>query len=146
MGFDSGPPGHSAWEIVRMAEGGLGSIGALAAATAGGGAALGMTDLGHLTVGSIADLVVVDGDPIADIRVLVRPSRIRLVIRDGAIVAGRDLDGPTLGVPPVLDDEPLAPPASLGSPCSCGLAGAALEAPTFATRSAYVTRRGSTRP
>jgi imidazolonepropionase-like amidohydrolase len=120
MGFDSGPPGHSAWEIVRMAEGGLGSMGALAAATAGGGAALGMPDLGHLTVGSIADLVVVDGDPIADIRVLVRPSRIRLVIRDGAIVAGRDLDGPIVGAPPPVDDEPLAPPISAGSPCGCG--------------------------
>lgn len=124
VGFDSGPPGHSAWEIVRMAEGGLGSMGALAAATAGGGAALGMPDLGRLTIGSIADLVVVDGDPIADIRVLLRPSRVRLVLRDGAIVAGRDLDGPTLGVPAPLDEEPLAPPTSNASPYGCGLVSA----------------------
>jgi imidazolonepropionase-like amidohydrolase len=125
MGFDSGPPGSSAWELVRMAEGGLGSMGALAAGTAGGGAALGMPDLGRLTVGSIADLVVVNGDPIADIRVLVRPSRIRLVIRDGAIVAGRDLDGPAVGTSPAVDDEPLAPPVA-ASPCGCGLLSATL--------------------
>jgi hypothetical protein len=121
-------------------------MGALAAATAGGGAALGMADLGHLTVGSVADLVVVDGDPITDIRVLLRPSRIRLVIRGGVIVAGRDLDGPTLGVPPPCDDEPLAPPASNASPCGCGLLSAAPEPPTFTTRSPYVTRPGATRP
>ena len=30
MGFDSGPPGSEPWELVRMAEGGLGSLAALA--------------------------------------------------------------------------------------------------------------------
>lgn len=116
MGFDSGPPGSSAWELVRMADGGLGPLGALRAATVGGAAALGRADLGRLTTGAVADVVVVDGDPLADPRVLVRPSRIRLVIRDGRIVAGRDLDGPTLGPPSAADDE--APLDGPPSPCA----------------------------
>ena len=41
MGFDSGPPGASAAELVRMVEGGLTSAEGLAAATAGSAAALG---------------------------------------------------------------------------------------------------------
>ena len=35
MGFDSGPPGSEPWELVRMAEGGLGPLAALRAATIG---------------------------------------------------------------------------------------------------------------
>jgi imidazolonepropionase-like amidohydrolase len=82
MGFDSGPPGADLWELVRMAEGGLGSMAALAAATCGSATALGLdAEIGRLRPGSAADLVVVDGDPIADVRVLLRPTRIRLVFR-----------------------------------------------------------------
>jgi imidazolonepropionase-like amidohydrolase len=66
-----------------MAEGGLGPLAALRAATAGGAAALGRNDVGRLAPGALADLIVLDGDPLADPRVLVRPSRIRLVLREG---------------------------------------------------------------
>ncbi len=123
MGFDSGPPGANIWELVRMSEGGLGSMAALAAATSGAAAAAGLPDLGRLRPGAVADLVVVDGDPIADVRVLLRPSRIRLVIHDGLVVAGRDLDGPAIGRVAAVDDEPLEPPTGPPSPC-CGPSGA----------------------
>src|SRR5262245_20082853 len=119
MGFDSGPPGATLWEMVRIAEGGLGAMAGLAAATGGSAAAVGLDDVGRLRPGALADLVVVDGDPVADPRVLVRPSRIRLVLRDGRVVAGRDLDGPAIGRGVPADDE-LEPPTGPPSPC-CGL-------------------------
>jgi imidazolonepropionase-like amidohydrolase len=92
MGFDSGPPGSEPWELIRMAEGGLGPRAALRAATAGGAAALGRTDTGRLAPGAAADLILVDGDPVSDPRVLIRPSRMHLVLRNGVPVAGRDID------------------------------------------------------
>jgi imidazolonepropionase-like amidohydrolase len=39
--------------------------------------------------GAAADLLIVDGDPLADVRVLNDPARIWLVVKDGRIVAGR---------------------------------------------------------
>ena len=116
MGFDSGPPGANLWEMVRIAEGGVGSMAALAAATSGAAAAVGLPDIGRLERGAVADLVVVDGDPVSDPRVLLRRSRIRLVVHDGRVVAGRDLDGPAIGEP-AGDDEPLEPPTGPPSPC-----------------------------
>ena len=124
MGFDSGPPGANLWELVRMAEGGLGSMGALAAATSGGASAIGLRDRGRLETGAAADLVVVDGDPLADIRVLLRPQRIWLVVRDGEGVAGRMLARPTLGVETSDLDEELAPPTGPPAPCCTVCSGA----------------------
>jgi imidazolonepropionase-like amidohydrolase len=63
MGYDSGPPGANALELVRLADAGLGVRGAIAAATGGGAAALGRPDLGVLSPGAVADLIVVDRDP-----------------------------------------------------------------------------------
>jgi imidazolonepropionase-like amidohydrolase len=117
MGFDSGPPGAELWELVRMAEGGLDAAGGLTAATAGGAAALGEPALGRLAPGAVADLVVVDGDPLTDIRVLIHPRRIRLVLRDGVPVAGRDLQPAPLGGRTADDDVELAPPTGPASPC-----------------------------
>jgi imidazolonepropionase-like amidohydrolase len=122
MGFDSGPPGATLWELVRMAEGGLGALRALTAATAGGAAAIGDPVLGRLALGSLADLIVVDGDPLSDIRVLIRRRRIRLVLRDGAPMAGRALEPARLGGQSASLDDELEPPA--GPPaagCSCGV-------------------------
>jgi imidazolonepropionase-like amidohydrolase len=87
MGYDSGPPGASAAELVRMAEAGLPAGEAIAAATSGSARALGLEDRGVIRPGSRADLLVVDGDPLADPGVLTEPARIRLVVRDG-LVAG----------------------------------------------------------
>jgi imidazolonepropionase-like amidohydrolase len=124
MGFDSGPPGSEPWELVRMAEGGLGPLAALRAATAGGSAALGSSDLGRLAPGAAADLIVVDGDPLADPRVLLRPSRMHLVLRNGVPIAGRELD------PTRFNGQPLPPdgfevPEPSGQPSCCMPAGGA---------------------
>jgi imidazolonepropionase-like amidohydrolase len=116
MGFDSGPPGYELWELARLADAGLDGWAALEAGTRGGAAALGLPELGRLAPGSTADLVVVDGDPLADLRTLLHPQRIRLVVHDGRPVAGRDLDPPALGRAPAVD-VPLELPASAASPC-----------------------------
>ena len=85
MGYDSGPPGRAHLrELARMAQGGLGAWEALTAATAGGAAAIGLADRGRLTPGSRADLVVVDGDPLADVALLTTPGTVWLVLQEGA--------------------------------------------------------------
>ena len=87
MGHDSGPPGDNAIELVRMAEGGSGSAAAIRAATKGAATALGLDDVGVVEQGARADLVVIDGDPVDDVRILLDRNRIRTVLRDGVVVA-----------------------------------------------------------
>src|SRR4051794_17224591 len=89
MGYDSGPPGTSAMELVRMVDAGLPPLAAIAAATSVAARAIGREDAGTVAPGRAADLLVVDGDPVADPRVLCDPARIELVLRDGRPVAGR---------------------------------------------------------
>ncbi|MBK9370809.1 MAG: amidohydrolase family protein [Deltaproteobacteria bacterium] len=60
------------WELWALAEG-LGNEAALRAATINGAWTLGFEDdLGSVEVGKLADLIVIDGDPLADIRASVR--------------------------------------------------------------------------
>lgn len=86
MGFDSGPPGASARELVRLAEAGLPPLEAIAAATSGSAQALGLSDRGIVQPGKVADLLVVDGDPIADPTVIADQDRIAMVVQGGRIV------------------------------------------------------------
>ena len=89
MGHDSGPPGDNAIELVRMVDGGLSAMEGVCAATHGSAAALGLSsELGTVTAGAVADLLVVDGDPLADVRLLRDPERISMVVQGGKIVAG----------------------------------------------------------
>ena len=95
MGYDSGPPGANATELVRMAVGGIGAAAAIRAATLGSAQALGLAgEVGTVEVGRVADLLVVDGDPLADPAVLLDPARRRLVLQAGRDVAGEGT-GPT---------------------------------------------------
>jgi imidazolonepropionase-like amidohydrolase len=87
LGYDSGPPGASANELLRLVEAGLSPIEALRAATIGGAAALGRSDLGRVSVGAPADLVVVNGRPDVDVGLLTRPSSIVEVMRSGVAVS-----------------------------------------------------------
>jgi imidazolonepropionase-like amidohydrolase len=76
-------------EIQRMVEHGLTPGQALAAATGTAAQALGLDDrLGTVTAGKLADLIVVDGDPLADPALLSDPGRIWLVWQQGVPVAG----------------------------------------------------------
>ena len=89
MGHDSGPPGDNAIELARMVDGGLSPLEGVCAATRGSAAALGLSsEVGTVTPGAAADLIVVDGDPLADVRMLCDPERIWMVVQGGNIVAG----------------------------------------------------------
>lgn len=62
---------------------------ALVAATGLAAECLGLErEIGTVEKGKRADLVVADGDPLKDVRVLQDPKRIRFVIKDGVIVGG----------------------------------------------------------
>ncbi len=72
-------------EMAMMVEAGLTPLEVLRSATTNGARALGMEDqVGAIAAGRLADLVVLDADPLEDIS---NSSRIRLVIKGGAVVA-----------------------------------------------------------
>ncbi|WP_437596761.1 amidohydrolase family protein [Sorangium sp. So ce590] len=80
-GSDAGNPGvfHGPAlrrEVALLVEAGMPPIEALAAATRAAADVLGRPDLGRLEEGALADVLVVDGDPLADIRALERVSRV----------------------------------------------------------------------
>lgn len=96
MGWDGEPERMAASELGLMVEAGMKPADALVAATSTAAYALGLDDMiGTVEVGKLADLLVVDGDPIEDVGVLVREENIHLVIQSGEPVAGRAMD-PTL--------------------------------------------------
>jgi imidazolonepropionase-like amidohydrolase len=67
-------------ELRLLVEAGLEPAQALAAATSRAAAHLGLGDTGRVEPGARADLLLVDGDPVADLAAL---ERVRLVARDG---------------------------------------------------------------
>lgn len=90
MGFDSRPEEHASSELGLMVDAGMSTNEALTAATSTGARALGLDHLiGTVGPGKLADLVVIDGDPLEDIDLLVDPDRIHLVFQNGEPVAGR---------------------------------------------------------
>ena len=93
LGHDWTPFYDSAVELERMVHHGMPAAEALVAATATGADALGLADqLGTVEAGRIADLVVVDGDPLSDPGLLRRRERIWLVLQLGEPVAGAVLE------------------------------------------------------
>ncbi|MDE0057848.1 MAG: amidohydrolase family protein [Defluviicoccus sp.] len=94
MGTDAGTPynrhGENAQELAALVSLGMTPMDAIRATTIRGAELLGLSDrLGTVQVGKTADILVVDGDPLADISVLRRPERIAMVLQDGEIVARR---------------------------------------------------------
>jgi imidazolonepropionase-like amidohydrolase len=120
MGFDSQPHGQSALELVRMCRAGLTPMEALVAGTATSAAACGLADqIGTITQGKAADLLVVDGDPLADPELLLDEARIWLVLQAGRPVAGAALEAAFPGSPAFGPGAPADPvPALAGRPIS----------------------------
>ena len=91
-GTDAGGHGHpkNALEIVYLVEAGLTPMQALRAATQWAAKCLGLErELGTVEKGRLADLVVVDGNPLDDVKVLLEPERIQLVVKGGAVCVDR---------------------------------------------------------
>jgi imidazolonepropionase-like amidohydrolase len=66
---------------------GMSSMDAIRAGTINAALALGMQDqIGTIEVGKLADILVVNGNPIADIQVLQDPDRLEVIMKDGQIV------------------------------------------------------------
>lgn len=88
MGFDSYPLGQNARELVRMIDGGLTGTEGLIAATSNAASALGLPDVGEVRPGARADLLVLDGDPLQNPRILLDPNSIHLVVQGGEVLTG----------------------------------------------------------
>src|SRR5436190_4091966 len=91
-GTDAGGHGHpaNAGELECLVKAGMTPMQSIQAATGWAAECCGREDeLGTVQPGKLADLVVVDGDPLADISVLRDPARIALVVNDGRIAARR---------------------------------------------------------
>lgn len=89
MGTDAGAFGHShqAAELELLVEAGFSPMQALVTATSSSAACLGMeNEVGTLAPGYYADLIVVEGDPLTDIRILQDPQRIKMVMKAGTPV------------------------------------------------------------
>ncbi len=78
--------GENALELEAMVKCGMTASQATVAATSAAADLLGISaDTGTLAPGRAADLIIVDGDPLADIRVLADRARLRLVMRGGVV-------------------------------------------------------------
>jgi imidazolonepropionase-like amidohydrolase len=94
MGTDAGNPltlhGASVFmEMEAMREAGLTPMEVLVDATRNGARAMGLDSVGTVTIGSVADLVVLRADPLADVRNL---RNIALVVRAGEIYTRGELE------------------------------------------------------
>ena len=81
--------GGNAYELQMLVEAGLSTTEALVAATAGGADGIAFPEVGRIEADRFADLVWVDGDPLANITILQDLDRVALVIKGGAVVADR---------------------------------------------------------
>lgn len=85
-------------ELISLVElVGLSSREVLAAVTAGNAALLGLDRVGRIEKGCVADLIVIDGDPVADIHDIVR---IEKTIARGRVYDWRQIAGP-FSLPPI---------------------------------------------
>jgi imidazolonepropionase-like amidohydrolase len=109
LGSDGVTADGAARELLRLVEHGLSAAEALAAATRGSATALGIEPVvGTVEPGRIADLVVLDGDPLADVGLLARPERIVLVLHNGVAVGGRLVAPGAVGSSPPARPAPIA--------------------------------------
>jgi imidazolonepropionase-like amidohydrolase len=91
LGTDAGTPfnlhGNNAREMALMVKLGARPTDALQAGTSNAAELLGLTELGRVEIGKLADLVLCSGDPTRDVAQLCQPANIRAVIQAGRVVA-----------------------------------------------------------
>ena len=82
--------GNNSVELDMLVDAGMTPMQAIVAGTSEAAACCGLgSDLGTLEAGKLADIIVVDGNPLRDITVLQDRDRIRLVMKEGQVY--RDL-------------------------------------------------------
>ena len=91
MGADCGTPllphGSNLIELVSLVQNGFTPVEALTIGTLNGARILGLDqELGSISEGKLADLVVAAGDPLEDISLLTQPENITWVIQGGKVV------------------------------------------------------------
>jgi imidazolonepropionase-like amidohydrolase len=92
MGTDAAAYGHArnARELRLLVEVGLSPMQAIAMSTASAAACIGLdADVGTIEAGKYADLLVVDGNPLAEVAVLEDQDRLRCVMQGGRTVVDR---------------------------------------------------------
>jgi imidazolonepropionase-like amidohydrolase len=82
--------GQNAYELELMVKGGMSEMESIVATTKTGSEALGLEDkIGTIESGKLADIIVVDGNPLKDIRILQEKERIHIVLRNGRVQVDR---------------------------------------------------------
>jgi imidazolonepropionase-like amidohydrolase len=93
MGTDMGFEPHfgtNSWELEVYVALGMTPMHAIQTTTKNAAEALKMSkDLGTLEAGKYADIVAVNGDPLADIRILQEKKAIHMVMKEGKVYADR---------------------------------------------------------
>jgi len=89
-GFNTCFHGNNALELEYLVKHGLSPMQTILAATRNAADALGQSDkLGTIEPGKLADMVVVDGNPLEDIKILQEQSKIALVMKSGLVCINR---------------------------------------------------------
>lgn len=81
--------GTNAYELEMLVEAGLTPKEAIEAATGVAAKALDIPDVGEIRPGAFADVVILDGDPLSDIRILQDLTRIAVVVKGGETIVDR---------------------------------------------------------
>lgn len=94
FGSDTGVPyiqhGNNARELSMFVELGMEPMQAIIAATKTAAEAIGIDNMvGTIETGKIADIIVVEGDPLEDINILHEENRIKMVMKEGVVVITR---------------------------------------------------------
>jgi imidazolonepropionase-like amidohydrolase len=116
MGTDSGvgPHGENTRELVLMVRHGMTPMQSITASTLSAARLLHLDkDLGTLEQGKLADLLILDGDPLADITVVADPARRALVVKGGVPVVGRLAQMPAMAAQREPAPEAAEEPASV---------------------------------